>query len=82
MDCPGCGTINPGGKRFCGHCGAALPLLCPACGSENPAGTRFCGDCGASLISKGGSGIFVDRPVELLRSKHYSKMPSFGFCLS
>jgi class 3 adenylate cyclase/predicted ATPase len=67
MDCPGCGTVNPGGKGFCGYCGAALPRLCPACGSESRAGTRFCGDCGASLISKGGSETCVDRPVELLR---------------
>jgi Double zinc ribbon/Adenylate and Guanylate cyclase catalytic domain len=67
MDCPSCGTVNPRGKRFCGYCGAALPLLCPACGSENP-GTRFCCECGASLISKGGSGISVDRPAELRRS--------------
>jgi class 3 adenylate cyclase/predicted ATPase len=67
MHCPGCGAITPGGKKFCGHCGAALPLVCPACGSENSAKTRFCGDCGASLTSKGGSEISVGRAVEPLR---------------
>src|SRR5262249_23905395 len=45
----GCGAINQGGKRFCEHCGAALPLLCPACGSKNPGEKKFCGDCGATL---------------------------------
>src|SRR5262249_25008074 len=64
MHCPGCGAIAPHGKRFCGHCGAALPVLCPACGSENPAKTRFCGDCVASLAAKGGSEISVVRPLE------------------
>ena len=67
MHCPGCGAITPGGKKFCGHCGAPLPLVCPACGSENPAKTRFCGECGASLTSKGGSGISVVSSVEPLR---------------
>ena len=65
MECPSCGAINPGGKRFCGQCGAALPLRCPACGSENPAETKFCGDCGASLTLRG-SGASVDRSVKAL----------------
>jgi class 3 adenylate cyclase/predicted ATPase len=66
MECPSCGAINPGGKRFCGQCGAALPLRCPACGSENPAETKFCGDCGASLTLSG-SGASIDRSVNTLR---------------
>src|SRR5438874_2234366 len=35
--------------RFCGHCGAALPIECPACGAALPAGFRFCGQCGTPL---------------------------------
>src|SRR4051794_649638 len=47
--CPECNQSNPAGKRFCGDCGAPLPVLCPACGVSNPPGKRFCGDCGALL---------------------------------
>jgi class 3 adenylate cyclase/predicted ATPase len=65
MGCPGCGAINPGGKRLCAQCGAALPLLCPACGSESPGGKKFCGDCGASLNLSGSGDPSVD--VESLR---------------
>ncbi|HEX3501725.1 MAG TPA: AAA family ATPase, partial [Stellaceae bacterium] len=49
MDCPSCGGANPEGKKFCGDCGAPLPVRCAACGAENPSGKRFCGDCGAAL---------------------------------
>jgi uncharacterized membrane protein YvbJ len=66
MECPSCGAINPNGRRFCGQCGAALPLRCPACGSKNPAETKFCGDCGASLTLQGSS-TSVDRSDKALR---------------
>src|SRR5579885_2177410 len=49
--CPACGQSSPRGKRFCGDCGAPLPLSCPACGAANPPGKRFCGDCGTPLAS-------------------------------
>ena len=49
MECPSCGSANPAGKKFCGDCGASLPVSCAACGAENPPGKRFCGDCGAAL---------------------------------
>jgi class 3 adenylate cyclase/tetratricopeptide (TPR) repeat protein len=49
MECPSCGSANPAGKKFCGDCGASLPVSCAACGTENPPGKRFCGDCGATL---------------------------------
>src|SRR3712207_9085777 len=49
MECPSCGSANPEGKKFCGDCGAPLPVRCAACGAENPSGKRFCGDCGAAL---------------------------------
>src|SRR4051794_30624916 len=48
MDCPSCGSPNPEAKKFCGDCGAMLPIRC-ACGAKNPSGKRFCGDCGAAL---------------------------------
>src|SRR5919199_6616854 len=51
MECPSCGSANPEGKKFCGDCGAALPVRCAACGAENPSGKRFCGDCGAALTA-------------------------------
>jgi hypothetical protein len=34
MDCPSCGSANPEAKKFCGDCGAPLPLRCTACGAE------------------------------------------------
>lgn len=51
MRCESCGTENPSGQRFCGHCGAALALTCGSCGAANPPGQRFCGACGAQLGS-------------------------------
>ncbi len=53
--CPGCGTVNAPGTKFCQNCGTKLAtpapagLICPECGGENPAGTKFCGSCGAKL---------------------------------
>ncbi len=45
--CSNCDDRNPDGYRFCGRCGAALPVAaCPSCGSGNPAGQPFCGQCG------------------------------------
>src|SRR5215831_1833376 len=55
MRCSKCGAENPGGKKFCGDCGAALENRCPQCGAENLPGRRFCGDCGASLAATGAS---------------------------
>jgi len=46
MTCPGCGTINEPGRKFCGECGAKLAAVCPSCGMANPPSTRFCGECG------------------------------------
>ncbi len=48
--CSNCDDSNPDGYRFCGRCGAALPVDgCPSCGTANPPGQRFCGQCGWSL---------------------------------
>src|ERR1700693_5236276 len=43
MTCPQCRATNPVGMRFCGHCGAPLPIFFPRCGSENPPENNFCG---------------------------------------
>ena len=53
MDCPICGGANRQDQRFCGDCGAPLPLQCAACGTENPPGKKYCGDCGAALTEHG-----------------------------
>jgi len=49
VTCAACGFENPPGMRFCGQCGAALPVRCPACGAANPPENRFCGGCGSAL---------------------------------
>ncbi len=49
VTCPGCGTENRAGVKFCVKCGAALSLTCPACGTPHEAGDAFCGECGAAL---------------------------------
>lgn len=49
MDCPGCGSTNPTGRKFCGVCGHALREPCIECGGETFVGERFCGTCGANL---------------------------------
>ena len=51
MLCSSCGSDSPGGKKFCGDCGALLENRCPKCRSDNPPGKHFCGDCGAALTS-------------------------------
>ena len=41
MLCAKCGAENPGGKRFCGDCGATLANRCEQCGAENPPEKKF-----------------------------------------
>jgi hypothetical protein len=38
MKCPGCGSDNREGAKFCGECAAPLAaaLACPRCGTANP----------------------------------------------
>jgi class 3 adenylate cyclase len=50
MECLSCHGEVSEGRRFCIHCGAALPQPCPACGASNAWEARFCGDCGAPLV--------------------------------
>ncbi len=56
--CPGCGTVNASGIKFCQNCGTKLEAAppaapagnpCPACGTENPIGGKFCQNCGEKL---------------------------------
>ena len=51
MNCPKCGTENPGAARFCGECGTSLSasIGCPDCGTANPSGQKFCNGCGRGL---------------------------------
>jgi predicted ATPase/class 3 adenylate cyclase len=51
MRCEHCGTENPSEHRFCGGCGAALPLICGSCGVSNRIGQKFCGACGTQLAA-------------------------------
>ncbi len=51
MQCARCQAVNREGRRFCGECGAALPIACPACGFANEGGERYCGGCGAPLAN-------------------------------
>lgn len=53
--CPGCGTVNAEGCKFCCNCGIRLPeaapaqpkkRFCTACGREVAEGMRFCSGCG------------------------------------
>ena len=53
MRCPHCGADSPAGMRFCGQCGASLPLVCRSCGAVNPAEHKFCGQCGVPLDAPG-----------------------------
>jgi class 3 adenylate cyclase len=51
MNCPGCGSANEAGRKFCGECGERLASICPSCGSSNAPGARFCGECGTPLVT-------------------------------
>jgi class 3 adenylate cyclase/tetratricopeptide (TPR) repeat protein len=51
MNCPGCGTENPSGAKFCRGCGVRLDAICPACQHSNLPGSRFCNECGHQLLS-------------------------------
>ncbi len=52
MTCPGCGTENREGRKFCSECGTALASACPSCGAANEPGEKFCGECGTGLVAE------------------------------
>src|SRR5262249_34880927 len=64
MGCPRGGSPIEEGKRFCGDCGAPLPLRCAVCGADNPPNKRFCGDCGAPLTDAVPPAGEVAQPAE------------------
>src|SRR5208283_2609814 len=75
MRCPGCGSENLAGKKFCGDCGTLLAVVCAGCGAENPSGKRFCGDCGASLTAATGNpGATVTQPGTPAREREESSL--------
>ncbi len=51
MRCPGCGTVNHLGAKFCDECATPLPRVCPSCGTENRPDAKFCQECAASLTA-------------------------------
>jgi class 3 adenylate cyclase/tetratricopeptide (TPR) repeat protein len=52
MRCPCCREENREARRFCAHCGRALPVPCPDCGFPNLPDENFCGGCGAELAAR------------------------------
>ena len=70
MRCSSCDADNPETAKFCGACGAALPINCSKCGEPNRPGSRFCNQCGAALAaspkpaSAQRSGISVGQAVD------------------
>jgi class 3 adenylate cyclase len=49
VTCLRCRADNSPDRRFCGDCGARLPMPCPSCGFANNPEAKFCGGCGAPL---------------------------------
>lgn len=53
--CPGCGTVNGAGIKFCQNCGTKLEqpvtptVTCASCGATNTPDTKFCAQCGTKL---------------------------------
>ena len=56
MNCPGCGSQSPQGKKFCPDCGYDMSrsvggssgneFTCACCGSKNSRTKKFCAECG------------------------------------
>ena len=49
--CKECGSEIAEGAKFCGECGAKVPVQnkCPTCGVSCPIGAKFCAECGHQL---------------------------------
>lgn len=54
ISCPGCGTSNRRGSKFCGQCGLPLEptpeIGCPECHRLNPSDSIYCAFCGARVV--------------------------------
>ncbi|HEY8171118.1 MAG TPA: AAA family ATPase [Candidatus Limnocylindria bacterium] len=53
MQCTACGAESAENARFCGSCGAPLPLRCAGCGEPLADGVRFCTGCGLQVAAGG-----------------------------
>jgi class 3 adenylate cyclase len=80
MRCPSCGIENPGGKKFCSECGAAIPRGCAQCGAENAAGAKFCGECGAPLSESVGAPVPKTPPTQTQDSRGERRHLTVMFC--
>lgn len=52
MECLNCRSDNRPGRRFCGSCGLALPMMCEACGFFNDPDDNFCGGCSIAVSAR------------------------------
>src|SRR5262249_29514394 len=51
--CPACGRTTGPDDRFCGHCGAALPVTCRRCGRTVSGDLAYCTGGGQRLRASG-----------------------------
>lgn len=49
MECPACGSENPGDSKYCGSCGQKLVVYCSNCGAKHTVDNFYCGECGERL---------------------------------
>ena len=61
--CSNCGTVNPGGAKFCTECAARLAVACPACGTTNGPAAKFCSECATPLGAAGTPGAPPSPPA-------------------
>ncbi len=70
MYCPKCGEKNPNDARFCGNCGAALPVSQSSAGAEANPARHGAAHAGQAVPEQGGgaarppTGTSADRPRE------------------
>ena len=84
--CPRCGRQNAPGDRFCGACGAALPLLCGTCGVLNEVDEALGHDVTVlrqmveTLVNPatGNSLSFLGNPLKWAASRTLSYPPRLG----
>lgn len=60
VECPNCHDKVRAGKKFCPHCGNAMPekenvkevVVCESCGKKLETGAKFCPECGTAVQEK------------------------------
>jgi class 3 adenylate cyclase/tetratricopeptide (TPR) repeat protein len=75
MRCGTCGAENPGGKRFCGDCGAALKHQCARCGADLGLDQKFCSDCGTAFGSASAGLPAASEASDAVRQTHDAFKP-------